>query len=105
MGESQEKSSSSSMNEYLVPLRTPCVYFDPQFLSESEATEAYEDLLKNTPWEKTPKINRWVTLMELPKDNNNDDANGSSTGKKEGDDQDQEGSGYRYRDAPGDSQD
>ncbi|KAL7552741.1 hypothetical protein ACHAWF_017376 [Thalassiosira exigua] len=52
----------------LVPLRTPCVYRDPSFLSSSEATEAYETLSKETPWTKTAKINRWVTLMELPRD-------------------------------------
>ncbi|KAL7538428.1 hypothetical protein ACHAXR_012771 [Thalassiosira sp. AJA248-18] len=45
--------------------------------------------------------------MELPKDTDNDDDtaktnnDGSSTGKEVGDDQEQEGSGYRYRDAPG----
>ena len=57
------------MEEFLLPLRTPCVYHDTSFLSEGEATAAYEDLLQNTPWEKTPKINRWVTLMmDVPDD-------------------------------------
>jgi len=49
-------------------------------------------------WEKSPKINRWVTLMELPPpsaedndDNDNDDDN--NTAKKK--------TGYKYRDAPG----
>ena len=80
------------MEEYLVPLRTPCLYYDPKFLCESEANEAYQDLLDNTPWEKTAKINRWVTLMELPKDggegegdaNDNDNNEGETTGKEEG---------------------
>ena len=83
------------MEEYLLPLRTSCVYYDDQFISESEANEAYEDLLKNTPWEKTAKINRWVTLMELPKEEDCDD-------NKEKDDNDtKKTDGYRYRDAPG----
>ena len=77
------------MDEYLIPLKTPCVYYDPSFLDEAEANEAYADLLKNTPWEKTAKINRWVTLMELPKNEANSDANAA------------EGRGYKYRDAPG----
>ena len=85
------------MEEYLVPLQTPCVYYESQFLSETEANEAYEDLLNNTPWEKTPKINRWVTLMELPLDSKDDDC-------KEGDESgDAKTEGYRYRDAPGES--
>ena len=75
-----------------MPLRTPCLYYDPKFLCESEANEAYQDLLDNTPWEKTAKINRWVTLMELPKDggegkgdaNDNDNNEGETTGKEEG---------------------
>ena len=71
-------------NDYLVPLTHKCVYFEPNFISPSFADEAYQDLQANTPWEKTAKINRWVTLMELPKDEDS-----------------KEGSGYRYRDAPG----
>eukprot|EP00578_Thalassiosira_sp_NH16_P018309 CAMPEP_0181094364 /NCGR_PEP_ID=MMETSP1071-20121207/9954_1 /TAXON_ID=35127 /ORGANISM="Thalassiosira sp., Strain NH16" /LENGTH=780 /DNA_ID=CAMNT_0023176689 /DNA_START=50 /DNA_END=2392 /DNA_ORIENTATION=- len=102
------------MEEYLLPLRTPCVYYDPNFLLDAEADEAYADLLKNTPWEKTPKINRWVTLMELPKDDDDggggdgdqgDDAKsceGSGTSGKDASGTDrEEGRGYRYRDAPG----
>lgn len=89
-----ELNLNATMEEYLLPLRTPCVYYDPQFLSESEANEAYEDLLKNTPWEKTAKINRWVTLMELPKDGDNVEG-------KPAEDDTKEGTGYRYRDAPG----
>ena len=89
------------MEEYALPLQTPCVYYDPNFLPESEATEAYNELLKNTPWEKTAKINRWVALMELPKEDNitataNNDDNDDDDGNKE-----KEGTGYRYRDAPG----
>lgn len=74
-----------------MPLRTPCVYYDPEFLPDAEATEAYDELLKNTPWEKTPKINRWVTLMELPREG------GSGEGAASGGD----GASYKYRDAPG----
>ena len=78
--------SVEAMEEYIIPLRTPCVYHDSAFLSEDEATEAYQDLLKNTPWEKTPKINRWVTLMmDEPTEVGED-------GEKRD---------YRYRDAPG----
>lgn len=78
------------MEEYLLPLRTPCVYHDTSFLSNEEATEAYEDLLHNTPWEKTPKINRWVTLMmDVPQNNNSDEH------------QQQKQRDYKYRDAPG----
>jgi len=73
------------MDQYLIPLETPCVYYDPQFLPPSEADSDYTELLNSTPWEKSPKINRWVTLMELPQNGEDD---GSSRG-------------YRYRDAPG----
>ena len=72
------------MEEYLLPLHTPCVYYDANFLSESEASVAYQYLLTNTPWEKTPKINRWVTLMELPpkaKGGGEDDANAEGDAK------------------------
>ncbi|KAK1735909.1 2OG-Fe(II) oxygenase family protein [Skeletonema marinoi] len=81
-----------AMEEYLLPLRTPCVYHDTSFLSEDEATEAYEDLLNNTPWEKTPKINRWVTLMmDVPDDEQQEEETGEDETKRD----------YRYRDAPG----
>mmetsp|Transcript_9744 Transcript_9744/g.19722 ORF Transcript_9744/g.19722 Transcript_9744/m.19722 type:complete len:742 (+) Transcript_9744:92-2317(+) len=83
-----------AMEEYLLPLRTPCVYHDTSFLSEDEATEAYEDLLNNTPWEKTPKINRWVTLMmDVPDDEQKqqEEETGEDETKRD----------YRYRDAPG----
>ena len=74
------------MEDYLLPLRTPCVYYEQHFLSESEANEAYQDILKNTPWEKTPKITRWVTLMELPKSSNDNDNGGGedNINRKEG---------------------
>jgi hypothetical protein len=65
----------------------PCVYYDDAFLSTEEADKAYEHLLKNTKWEKTAKINRWVALHEL-----------------QGDDEDISDGGYKYRDAPGASQ-
>ena len=73
------------MEQYLIPLKTPCVYYDASFISPTEADEAFDDLLKNTPWEKSPKINRWVTLMELPPEG---DANSTTAD-------------YKYRDAPG----
>lgn len=89
-----------NMDEFLIPLRTPCVYHDPNFLPTDEATAAYQDLLENTPWEKTAKINRWVTLMELPKNASNvdekEEADGDDTDEKKG-------TGYRYRDAPGET--
>ena len=95
------------MEEYLLPLVTPCAYHDPNFLPPSEADDAYAYLLANTPWEKTPKINRWVTLMELPpskveeaeedRGNNNGSATTATTATTA------TSSGYRYRDAPGGS--
>ena len=57
-----------------------CVYYDPAFLSKQQAQEYYDDLRHNIKWEKTFKINRWVSLFhELRGDNVN----------------------YKYRDAPG----
>ena len=64
-----------------VPLQVPCVYFVPNFFTETEATELYTALLQSTKWETTTKINRWVALYE------------------------DEPSGYRYRDAPPPSSD
>lgn len=85
---------AANMEEFLLPLRTPCVYHDTSFLSEGEATAAYEDLLNNTPWEKTPKINRWVTLMmDVPEDEQQNDTAAGGEDEKKRD--------YRYRDAPG----
>jgi tRNA G10 N-methylase Trm11/alkylated DNA repair dioxygenase AlkB len=110
------------MEDYLLPgLQTPCVYHDPNFLPEKEAHDAYQTLLAETPWEKTAKINRWVTLMEL-----HDDYDSIVVAKEENNELDDGGkercdkkitaavsqtttaattakSGYKYRDAPGDS--
>ena len=70
------------MNDNFVvkELATPCVYYDPSFLTEEQAEEYFLDLHTNIHWEKTVKINRWVSLFhELEGDNVN----------------------YKYRDAPG----
>lgn len=83
------------MEDFLLPLRTPCVYHDTNFLSEDEATAAYDDLLANTPWEKTPKINRWVTLMMDVPENEQDDSAAAGGGD------DEKKRDYKYRDAPG----
>ena len=52
-----------------------CVYLDESFLDDSK--NYYEQLRKDTKWEKTPKINRWVSLYVEGENN------------------------YKYRDAPG----
>ncbi|KAG7374794.1 DNA-N1-methyladenine dioxygenase [Nitzschia inconspicua] len=75
------------MDEFLVPLETPCVYHDANFLDPSDATEFYQDLLKNIPWEKTAKINRWVHLCQ-------EKADGDSSAAE------QLQPGYAYKDAP-----
>ncbi len=62
----------------------PCVYFDDDFLNSTEANDAYEYLLRNTKWEKTAKINRWVALHEMRNVDSTDESDG-----------------YKYRDAPG----
>lgn len=68
-------------DKYVVKsLQTPCVYFDPDFLAADEATCFYDDLLKNIKWEKTAKINRWVSLHHS-----------------------KDLSDYQYRDAPGEA--
>ena len=67
-------------SEFLVPLETHCVYYDPDFLPPHEADEYYQDLLANIKWEKTSKINRWVSLHHEMKDTD---------------------ALYRYKDAPG----
>eukprot|EP00980_Cylindrotheca_fusiformis_P008616 scaffold1830_cov117-Cylindrotheca_fusiformis.AAC.15 len=64
--------------QYLVALKTPCVYHDPTFLRTEVADVFYKDLLTQIKWEKTPKINRWVSLHHNLK-----------------------GEDYKYRDAPG----
>ena len=66
------------MEDYLVPLDTPCVFYYPNLISADDAERNYDDLQKNVPWEKTAKINRWVALYEETPEN-----------------------GYKYRDAPG----
>lgn len=67
-------------DKYLVPTTISCVYYVPSLLSAEDATAHYDTLHRTVPWEKTPKINRWVALYE-------DDA----------------GLQYRYRDAPTES--
>lgn len=91
--------SSSSRNIYFSPSNSPgnfffefcekpCVYYHETFLSPEEADAAYQDLLQNTKWEKTAKINRWVSLCTTLTTTSS-----SSTGNEE--------ASYRYRDAPG----
>lgn len=70
-----------------MPLQTDCVYHDPRFLDEDDATAAFAQLLETTPFEKSAKINRWTALYELP-----------SAG---GGDADDKAGSYKYRDAPG----
>ena len=72
------------MEPYQIPLETPCIYYDDQFLSQDEANAAYQDLLQNTAWETTAKINRWVALHE---DTGEDSTTTAS-------------SNYKYRDNP-----
>jgi alkylated DNA repair dioxygenase AlkB/tRNA G10 N-methylase Trm11 len=78
------------MDKYLVSLETPCVYHDPDFLDPLEADKFYHDLLKNIPWEKTAKINRWVHLCQeqLNTEDNNTCQEQSMA------------QGYAYKDAP-----
>lgn len=83
------------MEDYSVPLETPCVYFEKDLLSQEEANAFYQDLHKNTKFEKTVKINRWVALHE--DDNTNTKDEGGTT---EGETLSQ----YKYRDAPGQSE-
>ena len=90
ISDEQQPASSSNNNtidqlqpmddKYLVPTTIPCVYYVPSVLSSDDATKHYNTLHKTVPWEKTPKINRWVALYE--------------------DDSDLQ---YRYRDAPTES--
>ena len=55
----------NSMDEYLVPLEIPCVYYIPSLLTGAESQSYYKTLHQTVPWEKTPKINRWVFLLEI----------------------------------------
>lgn len=64
-------------DDYRVPTAIPCVYYVPSLLSAHDATRHYDALHGTVPWEKTPKINRWVALYE-----------------------DEAELRYRYRDAP-----
>ena len=69
--------------KYLVnELDTPCVYYDSEFLTIDEADALYKVLLTEIKWEKTPKINRWVSLHHVLDGDEN----------------------YKYRDAPGAAQ-
>jgi tRNA G10 N-methylase Trm11/alkylated DNA repair dioxygenase AlkB len=79
------------MDEFLVPLETPCVYHDPDFIDPSQADAFYQELLKNIPWEKTAKINRWVHICQEPPPPNCDE--------KEEEHQPQQRN-YAYKDAP-----
>ncbi|GAX13725.1 mRNA N1-methyladenine demethylase [Fistulifera solaris] len=74
------------MDEYKVPLETPCVYHDANFLPFEEADLFYQQLLNDTPWEKTAKINRWVALYEEPENDLASDSTNSNA--------------YKYRDNP-----
>lgn len=82
--------SNGNMEEYQVPLDVPCVFYDETFLSSSEADLFYQELLKDTPWEKTAKINRWVALYEEldGESTSNNDVNSTVE------------SSYKYRDNP-----
>ncbi|KAL3936162.1 MAG: hypothetical protein SGBAC_008461 [Bacillariaceae sp.] len=64
--------------DFLVQLETPCVFYDEDFLPKEDADGYYARLLKEVKWEKTAKINRWVSLHH--------NLNGED---------------YKYRDAPG----
>lgn len=64
--------------KYVVALEKPCVYFDPDFLPKQTADEYFQDLLTTIKWEKTSKINRWVSLHHA-----------------------KDLADYQYRDAPG----
>jgi alkylated DNA repair dioxygenase AlkB len=80
------------------------VYYDEDFLDSAQADELYQDLWKHTAWEKTAKINRWVSLCHELSSTSSD---GDENEKENGDDETEEEKGkpkdYKYRDAPGDS--
>ena len=73
----QENIRKPMKEDFLVPLKHPCVYYIPNLLASSDAASIYDELHTSIPWEKTAKINRWVALYE-----------------------EDPTSGYRYRDAP-----
>ncbi|CAB9511184.1 ketoglutarate-dependent dioxygenase alkB homolog 3 [Seminavis robusta] len=75
------------MDKYEIGLSTPCVYYDEDFLSPEEASDAYDELWKTTAWEKTSKINRYVALHEEPQQEHQQE-------------QEEESHTYKYRDAP-----
>lgn len=79
------QSSPSIDPPYLVPLQTPCVYYDPDFLPQEDANAYYTQLKQETHWEKTAKINRWVALY-------NNSAEDETSPPQQA---------YKYRDAPG----
>ena len=66
------------------------MYYHANFLSTEEADAAYQDLFKNTKWEKTAKINRWVSLCTAV-----------PTKRVEGEVSNAAARDYKYRDAPG----
>ena len=68
-------SSIMPLEEFLVPLQTPCVYYCEDLLQD-DAPAFYDALWKGIPWQTTPKINRWVHLQLA------------------------DGLDYKYRDAP-----
>ncbi|CAJ1922819.1 unnamed protein product [Cylindrotheca closterium] len=68
--------------DFLIPLETPCVFYDEDFLPKGDADGYYAKLLKEIKWEKSAKINRWVSLHH------------NLTGEED----------YKYRDAPGAAQ-
>jgi hypothetical protein len=94
--QSNSGTRGSIKNEaYLIKeIDEPCVYYDRDFLPPNQADAFYQDLLKNTKWEKTVKINRWVSLYhELRK------CNGVENDIRHND----ASLSYKYRDSPGDA--
>ena len=103
-------------NEYLLTdLKLPCVYHDPTFLTDEEATMYYEQLHATIPWHKTSKINRWVRLYTATaeteetetleaveaSDNDNDEAEGGKgTALEQKQPKQQQQQRYAYKDAP-----
>jgi len=73
--------TTTTINDHLIPLATPCVYYIPNVLLPTDAQTYYKTLHQTVSWEKTSKINRWVALYE---DTDEDDSHHA----------------YKYRDAP-----